>query len=442
MLNEFKQFIAEYNLIKSSDKILLTVSGGIDSMVMTHLFLQLSNKIGIAHCNFSLRGGESDKDEELVLRYASDNKIPFYTKRFNTKIFAKENGLSIQMAARELRYNWFEEIRNDNNYDTIAVAHNLNDNIETLLINLTRGTGIAGLTGMRPANNRIIRPLLFTSRNNITNYCQQQNIIFREDKSNADTKYIRNRIRHLIIPVLKDINPSIESTLNETAERFTGINEIVTGYISELRERVSAQKGNYITININLLKAYLHNKTVLFELFRPFNITNLQLNDLIKVINGKTGGQIFTGTHRLIKNRKEILISNETNKEEQKYTIKTIKELIQIPGIISVDVIDVSDKYVITNDLSVACIDYNKIQFPLIIRKWKAGDHFYPLGMDKKKKLSDYFIDKKYSILKKEDQLILESDKKIVWIMGERIDNRFRISESTNKALIIKSGIL
>jgi tRNA(Ile)-lysidine synthase len=442
MLNEFKQFIAEYSLIKPGDKILLTVSGGIDSMVMTHLFLQLSNKIGIAHCNFSLRGGESDKDEEMVLRYASDNEIPFYTKRFNTKIFAKENGLSVQMAARELRYNWFEEIRNDNNYDTIAVAHNLNDNIETLLINLTRGTGIAGLTGMRPVNNRIIRPLLFASRNNITNYCQQQNIIFREDKSNADTKYIRNRIRHLIIPVLKDINPSIESTLNETAERFTGINEIVTGYISELRERVSAQKGNYISINLNLLKAYLHNKTVLFELFRPFNITNLQLNDLIKVINGKTGGQIFTGTHRLIKNRKEILISNETNKEEQKYTIKTIKELIQIPGIISVDVIDVSDKYVITNDLSVACIDYNKIQFPLIIRKWKAGDHFYPLGMDKKKKLSDYFIDKKYSILKKEDQLILESDKKIVWIMGERIDNRFRISESTNKALIIKSGIL
>jgi len=439
MLNEFKQFINKNNLIKPGDRILLAVSGGIDSMVMTHLFLQLSNEIGIAHCNFSLRGRESDKDEEMVLKYASDNDISFYSKRFDTKTFAKENGLSVQMAARELRYKWFEEIRNDNNYDTIAVAHNLSDNIETLLINLTRGTGIAGLTGMRPVNNKIIRPLLFASRKKITDYCQQYQVLFREDESNADTKYMRNKIRHHILPVLKDINPSIESTLNETAERFTGINEIVSEYISDLRERVSDQKAEFITININLLKEYLHNKTVLFELFRPFNITNVQLNDLIQVIKGKTGGQIFTDTHRIIKNRKEILVTNETIRDENKYIIKTIKGLIKVPGIISANVVDISDKYIIPHESFVACIDYEKIQFPLIIRKWKAGDHFYPLGMNKKKKLSDYFIDKKYSILDKENQIIIESNGEIVWIVGDRIDNRFRITNSTIKALIIKS---
>ena len=236
MVSEFKKFISENNLIKPGDKILLAVSGGIDSMVMTHLFQSLDYKIGIAHCNFSLRGRESDKDQEMVSLYASEHNIPFYSTRFETKAFAKKNKLSVQMAARDLRYKWFEEIRTKHGYDSIAVAHNLNDNIETLLINLTRGTGLTGMTGMRPVSNRIIRPLLFATRQEIMSFQIRHKIAFREDKSNADTKYTRNKIRHLIIPVLKEINPSIETTLNETAERFTGINEIVSNYISGLRE--------------------------------------------------------------------------------------------------------------------------------------------------------------------------------------------------------------
>ena len=220
MLDRFRKFIAENNLINPGDRILLAVSGGIDSMVMTHLFLQLDHKMGIAHCNFSLRDEESDKDEEMVRKFAGEHNILFFSTRFKTKAFAKENGLSVQMAARELRYIWFEKIRLENLFDKIAVAHNLNDNIETLIINLTRGTGIAGLTGMRSISNRIIRPLLFATRKDITEYCLQNQITFREDKSNADTKYTRNKIRHLVIPVLKEINPSIETTLNETAERF------------------------------------------------------------------------------------------------------------------------------------------------------------------------------------------------------------------------------
>ena len=428
MLNEFKKFIAENDLIKPGDRILLAVSGGIDSMVMTHLFLRLGNETGIAHCNFSLRANESDKDEEMVRKYAAEHNIPFYSIRFETKAFAKKNGLSVQMAARELRYAWFEEIRKENGYDTIAVAHNLNDNVETLIINLTRGTGITGLTGMRPAINRIIRPLLFATRQDITDYCNQHRIIFREDKSNTDTKYTRNKIRHLVIPVLKEINPSIETTLNETAERFTGINEIVSEYISGLRERISEQKRELITFNISLLKAHLHNKAVLFELFKPYGINNVQLSDLIKVIDGKTGGQIFTDSHRIIKNRKEIIVSHEDTGNETFYCIKNIPGFRKVSGIASAGYVNITDKFEIPSDPFIACIDSEKVSFPLIIRKWKAGDHFYPLGMKQKKKLSDYFIDNKYSRLDKENILILESEGKIVWIIGDRIDNRFRIT--------------
>lgn len=407
-------------------------------MVMSHLFLQLEIELGIIHCNFSLRAMESDKDEILVHNFAREHIIPFFSRRFETKSFARKNRLSVQMAARELRYAWFEEIREENGYDAIAVAHNLNDNIETLLINLIRGTGIAGMTGMRPAINKIIRPLLFATREDITSYCIQNNILFREDKSNEDTKYIRNKIRHLIIPVLKEINPSIELTLNETAERFVGINEIVYDYITELRKKVSDQDGKLITFNISILKEYFQNKTVLFELFKPFGITNVQLNDLIKVIEGKTGGQIFTDTHRIIKNRKEIIISDEDTHYGTFFKIENIKEFNEVPGISSAIYKKIEGKFDIPSDPFIACLDSEKISYPLIIRKWKAGDHFYPLGMRQKKKLSDYFIDNKYSIIDKETILILESNGKIVWIIGDRIDNRFRITKSTQKALIIK----
>jgi tRNA(Ile)-lysidine synthase len=439
MLSKFKKFISENKLIKTDEKILLAVSGGIDSMVMAHLFLQAGYKIGIVHCNFSLRAIESDWDEDLVRKYAESHNIPFFTTLFETKAFAKKNGISVQMAARELRYTWFEEIRKKNKYDLVAVAHNLNDNIETLIINLTRGTGLAGLSGMRVISNRIIRPLLFATRKEISDYCSLNGIEYREDKSNADTKYIRNKIRHKVIPVLKEINPSIETTLNETAERFSGINEIVSEYIGKLREKISEESTDIITLNISLLRPHLHNKAILFELFRPFSITNVQLEDLLKVINGETGGQIFTGTHRIIKNRKEIIISSEESNEASSYLIRSIAGLKKVPGIESANYATITDIFDIPPDPSTACIDAEKLVFPLVVRKWKAGDYFYPLGMKQKKKLSDYFIDNKYSILDKENKLILESEGKIVWIIGERIDNRFKITRTTRKALTIKS---
>jgi tRNA(Ile)-lysidine synthase len=439
MLNDCKKFIAENNILNPDERILLAVSGGIDSMVMAHIFIQLGYETGIVHCNFSLRGKESEKDEDLVRKFAEKHKIPFFSTRFETKTFAKENGISIQMAARELRYSWFEKIRKDNSYDLVAVAHNLNDNIETLIINLTRGTGLAGLSGMRIVSNRIIRPLLFASRQQITDYCILNKIRYREDKSNADTKYIRNKIRHQIIPVLKEINPSIEITLNETAERFIGINEIVSEYIRKLREKICEQSEDIITFNLSHLRVHMHNKAILFELFKPYGIINVQLEDLLKVINGKTGGQIFTGSHRIIKNRKEIIVSSEEIRDTTSFIIRNIKGFKKVPGIESALYSEITKTFEIPTNPSTACIDAEKLIYPLIVRKWKPGDHFYPLGMKQKKKLSDYFIDNKYSILEKENKLILESDGNIVWIIGDRIDNRFKITRTTKKTLTIKS---
>lgn len=439
MIDELKKYIYENNLIRKGDKILLAVSGGIDSMVMAHLIIKLGYDTGIAHCNFSLRGQESDRDEEMVRQFAAESNIPFYTIKFETKAFASKNKLSIQMAARDLRYKWFETIRVDNGYNLIAVAHNLNDNIETLLINLIRGTGLAGMAGMKPISNKIIRPLLFATRTAIQEYRDKHDVIYREDRSNADTKYTRNKIRHLVLPVLKEINPGIEITLNETAERFSEFNEIVSDYIQSLREEISEDRGELVVFNISLLKSHLNNKSILFELFKPYGISGVPMTDLIKVIEGKTGGQIITESHRIVKNRKEIIVSHEESVKGTSYDINDIESFCSFPGISSARNVKINETYEIPSDPHVACLDSQKISFPVVIRKWKAGDYFYPLGMKQRKKLSDYFIDRKYSMFDKEDIFILESAGKIVWIIGDRIDDRFKITPSTKYGLLLKS---
>jgi tRNA(Ile)-lysidine synthase len=438
MFEEFLSYIRRNNLFKRKDRLLLAVSGGIDSMVMSHLFIKLGTDIGIAHCNFCLREKESDKDEELVKEFAHENKIPFYSVRFNTKEYAAKNGISIQMAARDLRYEWFEKIRLENNFDLVAVAHNLNDNIETMLINLTRGTGLTGLSGMRPANNRIIRPLLFASRKKIEEYCSDKHITFREDESNAETKYTRNKIRHLVIPVLKEINPSFEETLNETAEKLSGIDEIVTGYIDGIRSQTSIRKGTATVYDVEKLINHLKSKALVFELFSPYGVKGSATGDLIRLLNGKTGKQIFTKTHRILRNRDELIVSPLVNQRQEHYEIDSVEDLLKVPGIKSAGIIDAGAGLRIPRKKSIASIDSAKIKFPLIIRRWKRGDFFYPLGMKQKKKLSDYFIDRKYSLVRKENVLILESEGKIVWIIGERIDERCKVTESTSKILRIE----
>lgn len=435
MLAEVHGFIAEHRLIGHGEKIVLAVSGGIDSMVMAHMFLHLPYEIGIAHCNFSLRDEESDLDEELVRKFAEENNVPFFIVRFNTKAYAGEKGISVQMAARELRYAWFEEIRSQNNFDLIAVAHNLNDNIETMLINLARGTGLAGLSGMKPVSGKVIRPLLSVTRDKISKYCSEHAIRFREDRSNAETKYTRNKIRHNVIPLLQQINPSLLTTLNESITRFGELNEIVNSYISGFRSQLSVTKDGAVVFDINKLRRYSENRTILFELFRPFSLEGNQIDDLLNILNGRTGSRVITATHRITRNRDEILVTENSDNNERCISVNSLDEL---PVSIKGEILSVDNSFRIPKDSSVACLDSEKILFPLVIRKWHPGDSFFPLGMNGKKKLSDYFIDKKYSLPEKERKLVLESDGKIVWIIGDRIDDRFKITPQTTEALILK----
>jgi tRNA(Ile)-lysidine synthase len=440
MLHDFLNYIKENRLIKKGDRILAAVSGGIDSMVMADLLLKSGLLSGIAHCNFGLREKESDLDEQMVRKYASKHHVPFYSVRFTTKDHAKKNGISIEMAARELRYEWFRKIRKEGCYDSVAVAHNLNDNVETLLLNLVRGTGIAGLTGMKPSANHIIRPLLFATRKSIEEYRIENGISFREDMTNADTKFIRNKIRHKVIPLLREINNSVELTLNDTAQRLSGIYEILSEVISQIRNSIFREEEGKIIVNINLLEQYLENKAILFELFRPYGISGSLLKDLAKVMTGLTGGQIFTTTHRILKNRNEIIISPQTENDKETFIISCMADLRKCPLLAKVKIVTGIKNLIISSDTGTASLDLQKISFPVMIRKWETGDYFFPFGMKQKKKLSDYFIDKKLSRLEKEKILIMESRGKIVWIIGKRIDNRFRITKSTKKALILKSN--
>jgi tRNA(Ile)-lysidine synthase len=441
MQNEFIEYITKNHLFKRNEKVLLAVSGGIDSMVMTHLFISAGFETGIAHCNFQLRGSESDDDEKFVKSFAEKNNIKVHNQRFDTSGFAEERGISIQMAARELRYRWFEELGEKNGYSYIAVAHNLNDNVETFLINLSRGTGIAGLTGMKPKYKNIVRPLLFASRKAISDYCSLNNIKYREDRSNSETKYTRNKIRHKIIPLFKEINPSFETTIIETAERLEEINEIVSARFNEVRENVSVHMKDKTVFKISLLKELSPLNTLLFELFRPYGLGPEQLDDMINLFNSRTGSQLFTATHRIIKNRRELIAVKISEDISDSITITCIKDLQEFPGCTEAKILKTGKDFKIPESQNIGCFDAEKIAFPLIIRRWRHGDSFYPLGMKQKKKLSDYFTDRRYSIYDKECSLILETEGKIAWIINDRIDDRFKITSKTRKALIIRMNL-
>jgi len=440
MFEEFTNYIRKNNLIKKQDRLLLAVSGGIDSMVLANLFLKLGSRIGIAHCNFCLRSKESDMDEDLVREFAAENKIPFYSIRFKTKEYARKRGISVQMAARELRFEWFEKIRTDNFYDFIVTAHNLDDKIETMFINLARGTGLTGLTGIKPLNNRIIRPLLFATRKKIEEYCIDNHIIFREDKSNAESRYTRNKIRHHVIPVLMEINPSVKDTLNETADRLSGIDDFITGYIDDIRSQISIVKGSEIVFDVDKLKLHLKTRALIFELFSRYGVTGSLTDELLRLISGSTGKKIFSKTHTLLRNRNELIVTPLVNRSREHYEIAIVEDFLSVPGIKSAVLKNAGPDYKISREKNVASIDSGKLRFPLIIRGWKAGDTFYPLGMKQKKKLSDFFIDEKYSLIKKENTLLLESEGEIVWIIGERIDERFKLTDSTTVILSIETG--
>ncbi len=437
MIKEFNRYIDTNNLFDKDSKILLTVSGGIDSMVMAYLTVKSGYYAAIAHCNFGLRGKESDKDELFVKSFASNLSIDFHTVRFETYRFAKENKVSIQVAARNLRYNWFEKLREEIGFDYIAVAHNLNDNVETILFNLTRGTGITGLSGIRLTNGRIIRPLLFASRESIKEYASRENIQFRDDHTNSETKYSRNKIRHLVVPVLKEINPALESTITETGNRLQEIQEYFEGKIEEEKKRYLLREEKGLSIKIEDIRQVFSNRSVAYCFFKEFGITPSLLNDLQQIIDSSSGKQLYTSSHRIVRDRDYIFIIPDVNKESQQFTITKVSEFNALKFIKAKTVV-IGKDFRIHHERGFATLDLSLLKFPLILRTWKSGDFFFPFGMKGKKKISDYLTDNKYPVITKERAMVLVSGNDIVWLVGERIDNRFGLSDKSKEALVLR----
>ena len=441
MLKFFEKFISDEDLFTSKQKILLAVSGGLDSTVMCHLFHKAGYHFAIAHCNFGLRGKESDGDEAFVKNMANQYNITFYSERFATLEFAKAKKMSVQMAARQLRYDWFEKIRISEGFDYIAVAHHRDDETETFFINLIRGTGIAGLHGILPKKNKIVRPLLFATRKDIEAYARKEKLIFREDSSNLSQKYIRNRIRQTIIPALKEMNPSLETTIKNDIERLREVELIFKQAVNEKRKKLikkSRDSKGAETILIAELKKLEPIKTWLYELLNPYNFNIETVNDIILSLGKTSGKQFFSLTHRIIKDRKHLIITSLPVFQNIPVNISSKTKTISKPVKLKISKIVRTNAWKPPADNTIACLDYDQLVFPLKLRKWKTGDSFYPLGMDKKKKLSDFLIDNKVSIPDKEQIYVLESNNEIIWIVGHRIDNRFKITGHTRDIYFIK----
>lgn len=439
MLDHFKSFIRENHLIRKTDKILLTVSGGIDSVVMLYLFMKAGYTCGIAHCNFGLRGAESDEDEDFVRQLAYQYGIRFFYKRFNTEEYAEDQSISIQMAARKLRYDWFEKIRREQSFNLIATAHNQDDVLETFFINLSRGSGIRGLTGIKVSSGRIIRPMLFAPRSMIASYSEENAISYREDSSNASDKYIRNKIRHKILPSFEEINPSFRPVLMETIQKLRDAESIYTDEINLRRNEIVTEKDEIITISLDRLRDLPQRKTYLFEFLSDYHFTPKQIADIDESVNAASGKQFFSTTHRLVKDRSKMIITPIGDEEYRKFYIPEGTGQVFEPVHLEFIVIDNTPGFHIPSEPYVACLDYDLLSFPLLVRKWQSGDYFRPLGMKHRKKLSDFLVDQKISIVDKENLWLLLNNEDIVWVINQRIDERYKITPGTKQILMIKS---
>jgi tRNA(Ile)-lysidine synthase len=443
MLQAFKAYIVKEKLFLPGEKILLAVSGGMDSMAMVELFSRAKFSFGIAHCNFLLRGKESDADESFVKNLAKNLKVPFYIRQFSTTDYADVHGLSTQMAARELRYDWFNELLKKEGYSFLATAHHLDDQIETFFINMLRSTGIAGFHGILPRQGKIIRPLLFASRNEIEVFIKKNNLPFREDSSNQEIKYLRNKIRHELIPVLAEINPGFSSILTENIYRIREAEKIFRDTVNLARNTVIRKNKERSLISIDELKKLDPFKTYLFEFLSPFGFNYSVAEDISEALNEEAGKQFYSPTHRLIKDRQDLIITplksvKKGKVEKISFHILENNKRLRKPISLTLKKLRKDKNFKVDVSPEVANLDLHKVRFPLTLRKWQHGDHFHPFGRDHRKKLSDFFTDGKFSIDVKENTWILCSGEKIVWIVGHRIDNRFRITSKTQEVLQIK----
>ena len=437
MLKRFEVNINKNTLFSKTDKLLVAFSGGVDSVVLADLLYKAGYNIELAHCNFQLRGQEAKDDTAFCKNYAQSIHASFHVIYFDTKAYAAEHKLSIQMAARELRYNWFKTLKAEHGFDYILTAHHANDNVETVFVNLIRGTGIKGLQGIPEKQHDIVRPLLFATKDEIKEYAQKNKLVFREDSSNQEVKYKRNFIRHQIIPELKKLNPTLEETFTTSIQFFKQSADIVAEFAQLKFKSICKEENSQLFIDINLLLQEAQKETLLFEWLYRKNFKTSQIQQLTEVLmtDKQVGKQFSSSTHQLVVDRKYVIVQSlEKESSEKIFVIKSISDTAHLP--IKLNFEETSHRE-FSKDKNEITIAYSENLFPLTLRKWKQGDKFKPLGLNGFKKLSDFFKDQKLSLFEKEATWILESKEHIVWVVGYRVDDRCKIVEETENVLKI-----
>ena len=434
MLQKFKEHININFPFLQGKKLLIAISGGLDSVVLTHLFNQLNSAtIALAHCNFKLREKESELDEEFVINFSQKTSNQIFTIIFDTKEIAEKRKTSTQITARELRYNWFKELVKKHDFDFVLTAHHADDNLETFLINLTRGSGLDGFTGIPAINGNIVRTLLPFSRAEILNYAKENNIDWREDASNASTKYVRNKIRHKVLPILKEINPSLLETFSQSIENLKEAQTIIADRIEDVSQKIISSDSDKLQINIGLIKKLSNPKAYLFQLLKDYNYT--EWNDVYHLLEAQAGKQLYSKTHRLLKDRTHLILSKLENNDVLE-EILISENLSEIKHPIQLTFSEVSELN--EHNKQTIYVDKDLLNYPLSLRKKQNGDYLYPLGMTGKKKLSKYFKDEKFSLLDKENTwLLCNANNAIIWVIGYRQDRRFSATQSTKKHLKI-----
>jgi len=434
-IQNFKDFISHNALFTSNDKILLAVSGGKDSVLMAHLFKLAGFDFGIAHCNFSLRADESQRDESFVRMLAGSLDVPFYVTHFKTKEYAAKQRISTQMAARELRYNWFEETREANDYTFIALAQHQDDAIETVLLNLTRGTGIAGLHGILPKRDKLIRPLLFLSREQINKLISYNNIEFVEDSSNSSVDYARNKVRLKVIPHLKEINPNLELTFEQNIQRFAETELVLQNAVSELKRDLLIEKKDTIHLSIDKVKALKPQRLLMFELLRPFGFSELVVIELLQALDKQSGTSFYSNSHRITIDRDDLILSPVKEDHQQIAFIHINDKNVALRN--HELFMSFNDEPYFERNTHKAFIDADKLLYPLVVRGWQSGDKFMPLGMKTYKKLSDFFIDEKVPLVEKDNvPVLVNGNGEVIWLGGMRQDDRYKVTSTTKKVAI------
>ena len=429
MFNEFQEHINRSFPELLQQSCLIGCSGGLDSVVLTHLCSRLEMDFDLAHCNFRLRGDESNDDEEFVREYGDQLNKKVFVKHFDTDIYADTNKLSIQVAARELRYSWFEELAQKEQKSAVLTAHHADDMLETFLINLSRGTGIKGLTGIPAKSGIIRRPLLAFTRKEILAYAEEQELSWREDSSNKEQYYLRNKVRHQIVPVLKEMHPTFLDNFMQTLNHLKGSFSILDQYTADLKKSLFRKDGETWRISVEDLSKLEPLKPFIYMLFEEYGFR--EWDNVTDLLSASSGKQIYSKSHRLVRDRSDLLLAPLTSQEETSFEFSLETAALDHPVPMRIEQVDLIGD----TSKSILYVDKETLNNRLEVRKWKKGDYFYPLGMQGKKLLSKYFKDEKLNALEKESQWLLFSGEKLVWVIGRRADERFKVKPDSKKIL-------